>query len=113
MEISKAVAALTALAHVTRLAIFRTLVVAGPDGLAAGELGRRLDILPSTLSAHLAILSQAGLLAGRRRGRSILYAADYEAMSGLLGYLLEDCCDGCPAICAPVADIAERAACCP
>ena len=107
-----AVEALSALAHEGRLAIFRLLVKAGPDGVAAGEIARKLDILPNTLSASLTLLSHAGLIASRREGRSIIYSADYAWMSRLLGFLMEDCCNGNASICAPLVDIANRAACC-
>ena len=109
MQTPDAVSALSALAHDGRLAVFRLLVKAGKDGLAAGEIARRLDILPNTLSASLTILSNAGLATSRREGRSIVYAANYTRMTRLLGFLMEDCCNGNPAICAPLAKIA---ACC-
>ena len=112
METTQAVSALSSLAHEGRLTIFRELVRAGPDGLAAGEISRRLDIAPNTLSASLTILAHAGLVAGRRDGRSIIYAARYDQMSAMLVYLMEDCCQGRPEICAPMADVAARASCC-
>lgn len=112
METTSAVASLGALAHDGRLAAFRLLVQAGPDGLAAGEISRRLGILPSTLSASLSVLGHAGLVTSRRDGRSIIYAADFEAMRDLLAFMVEDCCAGNATICAPLADIAGRAACC-
>lgn len=99
---------LAALAHQGRLAVFRMLVQAGETGLAAGEIARRLGVLPNTLSANLNILSNAGLVRSRRDGRSIIYAADYGRMSRLLGFLLEDCCGGEPEICRP---LGFRAAC--
>ena len=103
METKPAVSALSALAHEGRLGVFRLLVQAGPDGLPAGEIARRLGILPNTLSASLNILSQAGLVASRRDGRSIIYTAEYAAMRELLAFLMEDCCAGAPEICAPLA----------
>ena len=93
--------ALSALAHEGRLSIFRLLVRAGRGGMAAGDIGRKLDVLPNTLSASLTVLANAGLVTSRRDGRSIIYAADYERMSGLLGFLMEDCCGGDAEICAP------------
>jgi DNA-binding transcriptional ArsR family regulator len=71
----------------------------GPDGLSAGAIGERLDIPAPTLSFHLAQLNRAGLATSRRVGRSILYAADYRGMNGLLSYLTEDCCQGRPELC--------------
>jgi DNA-binding transcriptional ArsR family regulator len=112
MEIKAAVAALSALAHEGRLAIFRMLVQAGPAGLAAGEIARRLAVPPNTLSANLAVLSHAGLVESKRAGRSVIYSAAYERMSGLLVYLMEDCCQGRAEVCAPLAQAASRAACC-
>src|SRR5438128_491163 len=114
MESKAAVARLAALAHEGRLAVFRLLVQAGPDGLAAGEIARQQTILPNTLSASLKVLSHAGLVGSRRDGRSIIYTADYGAMSGLLAFLMEDCCAGAAEICAPLETKAARAAaCCP
>jgi DNA-binding transcriptional ArsR family regulator len=112
MELESAVAALSALAYEGRLTIFRELVQAGPEGVAAGEIARRLGIAPSTLSASLTVLSHAGLVSSRREGRSIIYAATYERMAALLGYLVKDCCNGRPEVCAPLAAITEQLACC-
>ena len=112
MRTATAVDALSALAHEGRLSIFKLLVGAGNDGVAAGVIARKLDMLPNTLSASLTILSNAGLVVSRREGRSIIYSADFTQMSKLLGFLMEDCCSGNPAICAPLAQIANRAACC-
>jgi ArsR family transcriptional regulator len=108
METTAAVLALSALAHEGRLAIFRLLVRAGPDGLAAGEIARTTGVLPNTLSSNLGILSAAGLTASRREGRSIIYSAAYGQMQGLLAFLMEDCCGGKPEICAPLTEIAGR-----
>jgi DNA-binding transcriptional ArsR family regulator len=110
MESIAAVAALSALAQERRLAVFRLLIQAGPDGMAAGEIAARLDMLPNTLSSALRILEQAGLIAPRRIGRSIRYAPVLPQMRALLGFLLADCCEGRPEICAPVAEQA-RALC--
>lgn len=113
MEIKTAVASLAALALEGRLSIFRLLVQAGPAGLPAGEIARRLESLPNTLSANLNVLSNAGLVASRRDGRSIIYTANYDAMRDLLGFLMEDCCGGAPEICAPLAEaVAARACAC-
>ena len=117
MEMKPAISSLSALAHEGRLGVFRMLVQAGPDGLAAGEIARRADVLPNTLSANLAVLSHAGLIQSRREGRSIIYRADYDAMRSLLAFLMEDCCGGSPEICAPLAAVFSQAcsaegACC-
>jgi len=110
-KLVKAVEALSALAHEGRLSIFRLLVRAGRGGLAAGEISRKLDVLPNTLSANLTVLANAGLVSSRRDGRSVIYSADYERMTGLLSFLMEDCCNGDAAICAPLAEVASRACC--
>ena len=112
MESPAAVAALSALAHPGRLEVFRLLVRAGPEGMAAGEIARATASLANTLSANLNLLAGAGLVTSRRDGRSIIYAAGYERMRELLAFLMEDCCGGNAEICAPLAAIADRAACC-
>jgi DNA-binding transcriptional ArsR family regulator len=112
MESTVAVKRLSALAQDSRLAVIRLLIKAGPDGLAAGEVARALDITPNTLSAQFTVLANAGLVISRREGRSIIYAADFNGMSALLVYLMEDCCQGRPEVCAPLAEAASRAACC-
>ena len=81
-------------------------------GVPAGEIARVLSITPTTLSAQLTILANADLVTSRRDGRSIIYAAHFEGMSDLLLYLMEDCCQGRPEVCAPLNDAASRAACC-
>ena len=111
-KLVKSVEALSALAHEGRLSVFRLLVRAGKNGLAAGDIARKLDVLPNTLSASLTVLAHAGLVGSRRDGRSIIYTADYARMSNLLGFLMEDCCNGDATICAPLAVIAAKAACC-
>lgn len=113
MDTQSAVTGLSALAHEGRLSIFRLLVQAGSDGVPAGEIARSLAVLPNSLSANLNILSHAGLITPRREGRSIIYTADYGAMGDLMSFLAEDCCAGAPEICAPLADVLARAACCP
>lgn len=113
METKNAVAALSALAHEGRLNIFRSLVQAGPEGLAAGVLGAQVEMAGSTLSNNLTILTNAGLTSSRRDGRSIIYTADYGCMTGLLAFLMEDCCRRSASVCAPLADIVSQAACCP
>lgn len=112
METTTAITALSALAHAGRLEVFRLLVRAGPDGLAAGEIARATSTLANTLSTSLNLLAGAGLVTSRRVGRSIIYAANYDQMGQLLAFLMDDCCAGKPEICAPLARIAERTACC-
>ena len=112
MQLPVAVEALSALAHASRLAVFRLLVRAGAEGMAAGDIAREVGALPNTLSSHLTILGHAGLIRSRRDGRSVIYSADYEGMRGLLGFLIEDCCAGRPEICAPLPDLAKSPGCC-
>ncbi|CAM3180964.1 helix-turn-helix transcriptional regulator [Paracoccus nototheniae] len=104
MENDDAIPVLSALALGARLDVFRQLVQAGPEGMAAGEIARRLQIRPNTLSNHLTILSGAGLVRSLREGRSIRYFARMETMRDLLGFLMRDCCGGRPDLCAPVLD---------
>ncbi|MBC2667771.1 ArsR/SmtB family transcription factor [Novosphingobium piscinae] len=111
MEMKSAVAALAALAHEGRLNAFRLLVRAGRPGLPAGELARRLNVPPNTLSGNLTILSHAGLVEGRRAGKSVIYSARYGDMTRLLQFLMEDCCAGSSDICAPLRDVALACAC--
>jgi DNA-binding transcriptional ArsR family regulator len=94
MESKAAVAALSALAHENRLAVFRLLVRAGPGGVPAGEIATKLDLPNATLSFHLNQLRHAGLVRFRRNGRSLIYAAEFESMNELLAYLTEKCCQG-------------------
>ena len=103
MEKTDAIAALAALAQESRLDIFRLLVRMGTDGLAAGQIGERLGLPSATLSFHLNQLRHAGLVTFRREGRSLIYAAEYAAMNGLLAYLTENCCQGDAAGCAVAA----------
>src|SRR3546814_14862260 len=95
-----AVEALGALAHDTRLSVFRMLVKAGPDGLIAGAIAQAANVPPSTMSHHLGILERAGLVESERESRLIHYRADYEGMRRLLAFLMEDCCQGVPEMCA-------------
>jgi ArsR family transcriptional regulator, arsenate/arsenite/antimonite-responsive transcriptional repressor len=94
MEHNAAVEALAALAQNSRLQVYRLLVQAGPEGLAASELAQRLDIPANTLSFHLKTLSHADLVLARQQGRFIYYSANYEQMTQLLGFLSENCCGG-------------------
>ena len=100
MEAKSIVQALAALAHESRLAVFRALVQAGPDGLPAGQIATLLAVPPSSLSFHLKELAHAGLVRSRQEGRFIIYCASFETMNGLLAYLTENCCGGRP--CSPV-----------
>jgi ArsR family transcriptional regulator, arsenate/arsenite/antimonite-responsive transcriptional repressor len=99
MDTAQTLAALRALAHESRLGAFRTLVEAGPEGLAVGALRDRLGLPPATLTAHLNVLRAAGLVSDLREGRSIRVRADYPRMDALIGYLTENCCQG--ASCTP------------
>jgi ArsR family transcriptional regulator len=106
MESIDAIAALAALAQPTRLETFRLLVRREPEGAPAGELARLAAVPQNTMSAHLAVLSRCGLASGERCGRSIIYRADLARFRALLTYLLKDCCDGRPDVCAPlIADL--------
>jgi len=93
--------ALSALAHDTRLKVFRLLIEAGPEGLAAGAIGEKLELPPATLSFHLAHLARAGLARGRQDGRFVIYSADFQSVNELVGFLTENCCGG--RSCAPAA----------
>ena len=109
MHVNEAVVALGALAQEHRLALFRLLVQAGADGLPAGAVAEALAIPNSSLSFHLAQLRRAGLARQERRGRSLIYSADYEAMNALVAYLMENCCGGasCAPACAAEADTVQ------
>src|SRR5947209_2929349 len=96
MEKLSVVSALAALAQDNRLDVYRLLVQAGPDGVAAGDIAARLRLAPNTLTFHFDRLRNAGLISVRRDGRSMIYAARYETMKALLGYLTENCCGGEP-----------------
>ena len=94
MDSDLVVRALGALAHESRLAIFRALVVAGPEGMAAGDIAQQVGLSPSSLSFHLKDLSHAGLVTVQQEGRFIYNSANFEAMSELVGFLTENCCAG-------------------
>jgi len=96
MESRSVVTALAALAQDSRLAIFRALVQAGPEGLAAGKIGEATDISPSALSFHLKELFHADLIESRQQGRFVIYSARYGTMDALIGFLTENCCGGTP-----------------
>jgi len=108
MDFGKAISTLSALAHEGRLAVFRMLVKAGPEGMAAGDIARKLKTAPNTMSAQLLVLSNAGLIHARREGRSIIYTADFPQMAALLKFLTEDCCAGHPEICEPLSAAAAQ-----
>jgi ArsR family transcriptional regulator len=100
MEARQVIGALGALAHETRLKVFRLLVERGPDGLSAGMLAQKLGLPPSSLTFHLQQLTHAGLISQRRLGRQLFYATDFAAMNAVMAYLTENCCGGA-ALCAP------------
>jgi DNA-binding transcriptional ArsR family regulator len=96
LETKQVIKALGALAQESRLGVFRLLVCAGPAGMAASKIAEQLGIPPSSLSFHLKELSHAGLIASRQEGRFVIYAANFDVMNGLIGYLTENCCGGNP-----------------
>jgi ArsR family transcriptional regulator len=102
MNMNKAVDTLSALAHEGRLTLVRWLILAGPNGMNAGDLAVRAGIGPTTASAQLLVLKNAGLVQSRRKGRQIIYSASYNKMAALLGFLMEDCCCSRPEICQPL-----------
>src|SRR5262245_28734598 len=106
MDERQALASFGALSQETRLRIIRMLVVAGPDGLAAGAIAEKTDVSPSNVSFHLKELERAGLITQKRESRSILYSASFDALGGLIRFLMEDCCGGNAQICAPALDVA-------
>lgn len=101
MEEDRALAAFAALSQETRLRIVRLLIQAGPDGTAAGEIGEAIGATTSRLSFHLTHLEHAGLIRSRREGRFIIYTALYPSFAELIEFLMCDCCQGHPEICAP------------
>lgn len=111
MDSTEVIDALSALAQPTRLDTFRLLVRREPEGVAAGELARLVDVPQNTMSTHLAILARAGLVRGERHSRSIIYRANLRRFREVALYLLKDCCGGRPEICAPL--IADLTPCCP
>jgi ArsR family transcriptional regulator, arsenate/arsenite/antimonite-responsive transcriptional repressor len=111
METESTILALAALAQSTRLEVFRLLIKHEPEGLAAGEIAKALAVPQNTMSAHLAVLSRAGLVTARRISRSIVYRADLVRFQAVMLFMLNDCCDGRPEICAPL--IESLTPCCP
>jgi DNA-binding transcriptional ArsR family regulator len=111
MKPDLAIEALSALAQPTRLETFRLLVKQEPDGLPAGEIARRLDVPHNTMSNHLAILARAGLITVERQSRSMIYRVELQAVRKLVLFLLKDCCNGQPELCAPlIEDISKSCA---
>jgi ArsR family transcriptional regulator len=106
MKIQHVITALGALAHEYRLSIYRLLVEQGPAGMAAGAIGARVGLVPSSLTFHLQALQRAGLITQVRASRQLIYSADYRAMNELVGYLTDKCCTasdgGCATECKPV-----------
>jgi len=111
MESEQAILALAALAQPTRLDVFRLLVKHESEGLAAGDVAKALAVPQNTMSSHLGVLSRAGLVTAERFSRSIVYRADLDAFRSVMLFMLRDCCDGRPEICAPL--IEGLTPCCP
>jgi ArsR family transcriptional regulator len=111
MESDAAILALAALAQSTRLDVFRLLAKHEPEGLAAGDIARAIAVPQNTMSSHLSILSRAGLVLAQRFGRRIVYRADLSRFQAVVLFMLRDCCDGRPEICAPL--IEDLTPCCP
>jgi ArsR family transcriptional regulator, arsenate/arsenite/antimonite-responsive transcriptional repressor len=109
MDERQALSSFGALSQETRLRIIRALVIAGPDGLAAGAIAEAVSVSATNVSFHLKELERAGLVSQERVSRSIIYTASYDTLGGLVRFLMEDCCAGHPEICAPAR---EAAACC-
>ncbi|MCB1379930.1 MAG: helix-turn-helix transcriptional regulator [Alphaproteobacteria bacterium] len=104
MELDSAILALSALAQPTRLETFRLLVKHQPQGVPAGDIARQLNVPQNTMSSHLAILARAGLIAAERRSRSVIYRVELERVRQVVLFLLRDCCNGRPELCAPLID---------
>lgn len=111
LDETQALGIFAALSQATRLQMVRDLVVAGPSGLPAGAIAEKVDTSSSGASFHLSQLEQAGLVTSQREGRSIIYSANYEALSGVIEFLMRDCCQGHPDVVAGAS--AAAAACCP
>jgi ArsR family transcriptional regulator len=104
MDKNQSITAFDALSQETRLDAFRLLIQAGPEGVPAGEIGERLGVKQNTMSANLKILSHANLIRSVRDGRSIRYVANYDALQGLVLFLMKDCCGGRNELCQPILD---------
>lgn len=109
MDDRQIIESLSAIAHATRLKVFRLLVAAGPEGLASGEIARRLGIPATTMSTHLAVLARSGLITPRRESRLVFYGLDAEVVRTLFDALVSDCCDGRPELCAPLTRSPQKA----
>ena len=103
MDTSQAIESFAALSQETRLKVFRLLVQKEPDGLPAGEIAKQLKVPHNTMSAHLSVLSQAGLVIYKRQSRSIIYRARISHMQEIIRFLIHDCCSGHPDVCQPTA----------
>jgi DNA-binding transcriptional ArsR family regulator len=110
MKTSNVIAALGALAHEHRLAVYRLLVERGPEGLPAGDIAGRIGLVPSSLTFHVQALQRSGLITQRRVSRQVFYAADFSAMNALVGYLTENCCSQGESACSPSCAPASSAA---
>lgn len=110
MESNHAINVFAALSQATRLDTFRLLMEHEPEGLAAGEIARRLEVPQNTMSTHLAILTRAGLIEPERHSRSIVYRAVVDRVREIASFLVQDCCGGRPELCEPL--IAEFTPCC-
>jgi ArsR family transcriptional regulator, arsenate/arsenite/antimonite-responsive transcriptional repressor len=104
MDLIDALESLGALANETRLWVFRLLVQAGPEGLAAGEIAEILSARQNTMSSHLKLLTQSGLIISRREGRHVRYRVDFDTVRQLVLFLMEDCCQGRAEVCRPVVE---------
>lgn len=104
MDSYTAIETFEALSNETRLAAFRLLVQAGPEGLPAGEIAERLGVVQNTMSSHLYKLARAGIVVSRRQSRHIIYTVDFATVRELILFLMEDCCGGVAAVCVPIAE---------
>ncbi|MDZ7628500.1 MAG: metalloregulator ArsR/SmtB family transcription factor [Parvularculaceae bacterium] len=110
MDNSAALDALSSLSQSSRLDAFKLLVRHAPDGLAAGEVARLLDVPQNTMSSHLAILQRAGLVQAERQGRSVIYRADLDCLRALMLFLVKDCCGASADLTRPL--VADLSLCC-
>ena len=113
MKDQEAIEALSALAHPTRLRVFKLLVQMGAQGVPAGDIARQMGVPATTMSTHLGILSRAGLIRPSRESRSVFYALNIEGTKDLFAFLTADCCGGRPDLCQPVFAAADLACCAP